>query len=127
MIKAELARESAERNVQARMDSMSDTAERLGQAETSMTRMLEKVNKETIEVERATRDLVAAKKATDPLLNLKSGGLVKQGALVGFILFSTRTIGEVLAMVGPNGDLHTAPALIQGGVALACAAYYFLF
>jgi hypothetical protein len=99
------------------------------QAQETMTKMLQKVSQETLEVEKAVRALEEAQKdiAKNYLLKLKGGGLVKQGALVGALLFGFRAIGEVLAMVGPSGELHTAPALIQGGIAVACAAYFFLF
>jgi hypothetical protein len=99
------------------------------QAQESMTKMLQKVNLETLEVKKAVRDLEAAQKdiAENSLVKLKGAGFVKQGALVGALLFGSRAIGEVLAMVGPNGELHTTSALIQGAIAVACAAYFFLF
>ena len=91
--------------------------------------MLQKVNEETLQVEKAVLELKAAQDqlAADPLVKLKAGGIVKQGALVGAALFSVRAIGEVLAMLGPNGELHTIPALIQGAIAIVCAAYFFLY
>jgi hypothetical protein len=99
------------------------------QAQESMSKMLRNVNLETLQVEKAVRELEAAQQdiAENSLLKLKGGGFVKQGALVGALLFGGRAIGEVLAMVGPNGELHTAPALIQGAIAVACAAYFFFF
>jgi hypothetical protein len=129
VIQAALAKASAEQSAQARMDEESENARRLEQAQESMSKMLQKVNEETLEVEKAVLDLKAAqvKLAADPLVKLKAGGLVKQGALVGAVLFSVRATGEVLAMLGPNGELHTTPALIQGAIAIACAAYFFLF
>lgn len=124
-----MAKASAERNAQARLDAEVNNDERLQVAQASMEKMLAKVNAETLEVEQAVRDLKAAQEemSADPLYQLKSGGIVKQGALVGTVLFAGRAIGEVLAMTGPNGDVHTLPALIQGAIALVCAAYFFLF
>ena len=94
-----------------------------------MEKMLKRVNEETLEVEKAVRDLEAAQEemSADPLYRLKNGGIVKQGALVGTVLFFGRAISEVIAMTGPNGEVHTLPALIQGAIALVCAAYFFLF
>jgi hypothetical protein len=94
-----------------------------------MEKMLQKVNEETLEVEKAVRDLKAAQEelSDDPLYKLRNGGIVKQASLVGTALFSVRAITEIAAMTGPNGDAHTLPALIQGAIALLCAAYFFLF
>jgi hypothetical protein len=129
LLQADLAKASAERNAQARMDAEAVNADRLEAAQGSMEKMLEKVNAETLEVEQAVRDLRAAQEemSADPLYRLKSGGIVKQGALVGTVLFTGRAISEVLAMTGPNGEIHALPALIQGAIALVCAAYFFLF
>jgi hypothetical protein len=111
------------------MDMSVDTAERLEQAEASMSRMLERVNAETKEVEKAVEDLKAAQAglSEDPLVKLREGGIVKQGALVGALLFFTRAVSETVAMVGPDGGSHAVPALIQGALALALAAFFFLF
>lgn len=124
-----MAKASAEQSAQSRMDTESENERRMEQAQETMTKMLQKVSQETVEVEKAVRELEAAQRdiAENSLVKLKGGGFVKQGALVGALLFGGRAIGEVLAMVGPNGELHTAPALIQGAIAVACAAYFFLF
>ena len=112
-----------------RSDSLKDEEQRLAEAEGSVTRLLDKVKDETLEVEKAMEDL---KKAQDQLLNdplmkavdVKSGGIVKQGALAGTLLFSFRTLGELFLLSGPNGSEHGIAAIIQGAIAVACAAIF---
>lgn len=124
-----MAKANAEQNAQSRIDAEAENEKRMAVAQASMEKMLQKVNEETLEVEKAVRDLKAAQEelSDDPLYKLKTGGIVKQASLVGTALFSVRALTEVVAMTGPNGDVHTLPALIQGAIALACAAYFFLF
>jgi len=106
---------------------MEDDAKRLAVAEKSMEAMLGKVNRETVEVERAVEDLktAQAEMEKDPLFKLRSGGIVKQGALVGFLLFSVRSIIDSVAAI--SDESHLPAALLQGAIAMACAAYFFLF
>jgi hypothetical protein len=126
---AELAKMSAQQNAASRMELEAENEKRMQVAQESMENMLKKVNEETLEVEKAVRDLKAAHEelGQDPLYKLKSGGIVKQASLVGTALFSVRAVTELAAMAGPNGEAHTLPALIQGVIAFVCAAYFFLF
>jgi uncharacterized protein YukE len=123
-----LAQESAAESAQSAVDSNNDKAARLAQAESSMAAVLKRVGKETAQVEKAVEDLksVQAKIENDPLIKLKSGGIVKQSALAGFVLFSVRSILDSIAAVGGNNEALLAPALVQAVIAMACAAYFFL-
>lgn len=105
---------------------MDEDARRLSQAEDSMVKMLQKVKKETEEVDRAVADLKAAEAELDKdfLFRLRSGGIVKQTSLVGLVLFSFRSIVDTIASV--SDPSHMTPALIQGGIAIVCAAVFFL-
>jgi hypothetical protein len=125
-LKSELSKATAE----ARDKSLKAEEERLLQAETSVARLVNKVKDETVEVEKAMEDLKKAQEELldDPLFkaaDLKSGGIVKQGALVGTVLFSFRSFGEILLLSGPNGADHGFAAAVQGVIAVACAAYFF--
>ena len=125
-VQQDLARESATKNAQKGIDRMEDDARRLAVAEKSMEAMLNKVNKETAEVEQAVEDLKKAQSEMekDPLFKLRSGGIVKQGALAGFLLFSIRSIIDSVASI--SDESHLTAALLQGVIAMACAAYFFL-
>ena len=86
---------------------------------------------ETSAVEQAVSDLKAANSELeqDFLWRLKRGGLPKQAALIGFLLLSVRSILESLqAVTSSLGDSegHLSAALIQGVIALVCAAIFFL-
>jgi hypothetical protein len=105
--------------------------ERLAAAEATMRKLLEKVNKETKNVETAIEDLRKAQIDTeggvdDKLMSLKSGGIVKQATLVGTLLFSLRSFVEGVAYLG--GDTtHLLPATVQGAIAIVCLiAFLFL-
>jgi hypothetical protein len=95
-------------------------------AEGNMKKMLAKVNEETKNVELAIGDLKKVQEEMGggvdaQLLDLKSGGILKQATLVGAFLFSLRSIVDGIAFLG--GDpTHLLPAIVQGGVALACLA-----
>eukprot|EP00978_Attheya_sp_CCMP212_P000526 scaffold1048_cov59-Attheya_sp.AAC.8 len=122
-----LSRDTAE----ARANVSKGDEMRLDEAEASVSRMIGKVDNETREVEKALKDLQEAQSAltADPLgqlSDLKQGGVVKQGALVGALLFAVRSITEAVAVVGDGGDAHILPAAIQGGLALALAAFFAL-
>lgn len=93
-----------------------------------MEAMLNRVNAETAEVERAVTDLKAASDEIDKnfMLKLKRGGLPKQGALAGFLLFAVRSLVDSVAAVSGGGDeSHLTAALIQGVIAMVCAAIFF--
>jgi hypothetical protein len=121
-----LAKESANKNAQKAVDDMQGDAARLAQAEGAIKTMLNRVKKETGEVEKAVEDLKKAEAEVDKdfMLKLKRGGVPKQAALVGLLLFSFRSIADTV--VSFNDETHLTAALIQGGIALVCAAYFFL-
>ena len=111
---------------------MQEDAARLSMAEASLEAMLNRVNQETESVQRAVRDLEAAQanmdSSSDFFIQLKKGGIVKQSALVGMLLFAVRSILDTVSSLSDASSspgLFTA-ALIQGGIALACAAIFFL-
>jgi hypothetical protein len=87
---------------------------------------LERLNTNTAEVVAAVEDLkrVEAELDRDFLYRLKNGGVAKQSALVGLVLFSVRSIVDSFAYFGD--ETHLVPALVQGAIAILCAAYYFL-
>jgi hypothetical protein len=60
---------------------------------------------------------------------LKKAGIVRQSALVGALLFSFRSIGELIAVAQASGDVegHGAAAAIQAFIALACGGYLVFF
>jgi hypothetical protein len=105
---------------------------RLEKAESAMEQVLRRVTAETEQVEKAVQDLQAAQKSletgTDLASKLRSGGLPKQAALSGFLLFSLRSILDTVAALGNGADAQalTTSALLQSAVAFACAAYFFL-
>jgi hypothetical protein len=121
----EFARQSAQKSIAKTEAAMRSDQARMNQAEDSMVKMIGKVNRETAEVERAVEELRKAQDsmASDPIMQMLSGGLVKQSALAGTILFTLRSGADTVAMFGGDAT-HAAPALIQGGLALACAAYF---
>ena len=123
----DLAKASAAQNAQDAVDGMEDDARRLAQAEASMEGMLRRVDRERADVERAVEDLKAAQAEVDKdfLFKLKSGGIVKQFSFVGFLLFSLRSIVDTAAGLGGDPS-HMPAALVQGAIALACAAVFFL-
>jgi hypothetical protein len=113
------------------MDNIDVNAQRLARAESSMVTMLKRVNQETAAVEKAVQDLQQAqmdmsnKNAQSPISKLRQGGIPKQAALAGLLLFSFRSIADSIAAMGGSGDITAA--LIQGAIALACGVYLILF
>uniref|UniRef100_A0A7S1ZUT5 Uncharacterized protein n=2 Tax=Trieres chinensis TaxID=1514140 RepID=A0A7S1ZUT5_TRICV len=121
----------AEASAKERQEAVLNNEARLAEAEAGVARLMETVSKETLEVEKALADLQAAKTEldADPLSkmsDLKGGGIAKQGAFVGMALFTLRALIDAAAMAGPDGEAHAAAAAIQGVIAVACAAYFFL-
>ena len=117
---------------EGREDLFKESEQRLADAEQSVSRLMNTVSKETAEVEKALADLERerAKLDSSPLTKiagLKEGGIVKQMSFVGLVLFSLRTVTEVLQIAGPYGESHAAAAAIQGVIALACGAYFLFF
>ncbi|GAX25026.1 hypothetical protein FisN_2Lh311 [Fistulifera solaris] len=102
-----------------------ETQARLDAAERSMQSMLQRVNQERSNVEQAVQDLQRAQEQEENvLLKLKQNPL-KQGALIGFLLFSFRSLTDSFAVLNdPSQDW--AMALVQGAIALACAAVFYL-
>ena len=122
----------SEKSATKRSERVTDEEQRLAEAERSVSRLVDTVKKETLEVERALADLkeVQGELEDDPLMkaaDLKAAGLVKQGALVGTVLFTARALGDLIAIGGVDGSAHATAAAIQGIIALFCAAYFFFF
>ena len=117
---------------EGREDLFKESEQRLADAEQSVSRLMNTVSKETAEVEKALADLEREKAKLDSspltkIAGLKEGGIVKQMSFVGLVLFSLRTVTEVLQIAGPYGESHAAAAAIQGVIALACGAYFLFF
>lgn len=124
----EFARESAEKSVAKTQAATKSDQARMDQAEDAMVQMIRKVNRETAEVEQAVEQLRQAQNSmdSDPIMKVLGGGVVKQAALAGAILFTLRSGTDTISMLGGD-SVHAAPALVQGMLALACAAYVFFF
>lgn len=96
-----------------------------------MKKMLANVSAETVKVEEAIKDLEEAqasidKDAVGQLVGLKSGGLVKQGAIVGALLFTVRSFAEGIGFFAGDSS-HLLPAVLQAAVAVVCLiAFRFL-
>jgi hypothetical protein len=93
-------------------------------AQGNVKKMLTKVNAETKAVSDAIEDLKKAQLDSEggidsQLVGLKSGGLVKQAALAGGLLFTLRSGAETIAFLAGDPS-HALPALIQGALAIAC-------
>jgi len=119
-------------NAEARSDTLAEDERRLAEAEGSVSRLLENVNKEAAEVEKAILELKEAQEEmnADPLskvTNLRDGGLIKQGALVGLVLFASRALAETTALGGVDGEKHFMAAVVQGVIAFFCGIYFFFF
>lgn len=99
---------------------------RLKAAEKAVQTWLQRVKMEQAAVQQAADDLAAAQKEMDggAISKLREGGLPKQMALVGLVLFSLRSIVDTIASLTEPSLI--SGALIQGGIALACAMYLFL-
>ena len=118
------------------LDYIESEKRRISETEASVTRMIQKVARETDEVQKAMEDLELAKNQAsgdggsgsieETAIDLKKGGLVKQAALVGGLLLGSRAVTEtILVLNSPYGDQHFVPAVLQAAIALACAAYFF--
>lgn len=123
---AALAKEQAERNAKKSLDNIEDTEKRMEVAQSNMKKMLERVNAETKAVEDAVEDLKQAQAASDggiesQLVDLKSGGIVKQAFLAGGLLFTLRSGVETVAFLAGDPS-HVLPALLQGVLAIICIA-----
>jgi len=121
---ASLAKEQAERNSRNSLEKIEETEQRMEIAQGNVKKMLVKVNAETKAVEDAIDELRDAQAASDggidsQLSGLKNGGLVKQAALAGGLLFTFRGGTEAIAFLAGDPS-HAIPALIQGALAIAC-------
>jgi len=115
------------------LEYLESERQRISEAEASVSRLIQKVAKETDEVQKAMDDLELAKNEAsdgtieDTALDLKQGGIIKQASLVGMLLLGSRAVTETILVVSsPYGDQHFVPAILQAAIALACAAYFFL-
>lgn len=119
------------------LDYLYSRKQRISEAEESVTRLIRKVARETEEVQKAMEGLELAKNQAsgdsgsgsieDTALELKKGGVIKQAALVGSLLFGSRAITEtILVLSSPYGEEHFLSAIVQALIALACAAYFLL-
>lgn len=119
------------------LDYLYSKKQRISEAEESVTRLIRKVARETEEVQKAMDGLELAKNQAsgdggsgsieDTALELKKGGVIKQAALVGSLLFGSRAITEtILVLSSPYGEEHFLSAIAQALIALACAAYFLL-
>jgi hypothetical protein len=119
-----------------RSSSIEAEERRLVEAEESVSRLVSKVRQETQEVEKAVLNLkdTQEKMSEDPLLQaaaLKRAGILKQAALIGAMLFTFRSLGDLgsmLSSIGSSSDgliaSHGYAAAIQGIIALVCAVYF---
>ena len=123
-----LAAASAKRNAQTKAAATEETAQRFAAAETSMRSMLDRVETERSAVAQAVQELEAANQQVDSnmLVQLKKGGIPKQLALVGCVLFAGRSIADTIAAVGGNDESVLASALVQAVIAIACAIAFFV-
>lgn len=110
----------------------SENVKRLQNAERSIQNILQRVDVETSNLEKAVEDLNAANSQieNDFIWKLKRGGLPKQAALAGLLLLSVRSILEsvtaVSSVAASDSEAHLYAALIQGVVAMICAVVFFL-
>ena len=93
---------------------------------------MKRVDVETSNLEKAVVDLNAANSQieNDFIWKLKRGGIPKQAALAGLLLFSVRSILESVTAVSSvaaiDSEAHLYAALVQGVIAMVCAVIFFL-
>ena len=128
MLQRNLAQASAAANAKKAESDLQGEAQRLQKAERSMAAQLQKVAQETEQVEKAMADLKAAQQELDRdfVLKLKQGGLPKQAALAGFVLFSFRSILDSVSALSASDPSSMSAALAQGAIAIVCAIAFFL-
>jgi len=128
-LQQQLAQAQASAKAKNAESTVQNDAQRLVAAERSMQTQLDKVAQETAEVERAVADLRAAQEELNKDLGskLRAGGLPKQGALAGLLLFGVRSILDSLTAVSTGDPAALTAALVQGAIAVVCAiAFFFL-
>lgn len=98
-------------------------ARRLEAAENNMRAMLDRVEQEKLSVEAAVRDLEQANETVerDAFYQLRQGGIPKQVALVGCVLFAGRSLTDTFTAVSGNDEAVLVSAVVQGLIALAFA------
>ena len=108
--------------------SVQEDAQRLMNAERSMQTQLGRVAREAEEVEKAAVILRAAQTELDQnfVVKLRKGGLPKQGALAGFVLFSVRSIIDTTTAIASDDSTMLTMALAQGAIAIVCAVIFFV-
>jgi hypothetical protein len=121
-----LLAEEARRIASNRPNPVALEAQRLLAAEASMQTILQKVTVETNQVERAVVDLKAAQAQVDNdvISKLRRGGLPKQAALAGTILFAVRSLVDSVTAVTTDDATALSTALVQGAIAIVCAILF---
>jgi len=122
----ELLEASSAKNAAKMKARLNVEQSRLEGAEKSMVKVMSIVEKEKAEVEKAFLELEEAQQneSQDLLRSVVSGGIVKQGALAGTILFTFRSITDLVLTFGGDSS-HAMPALIQAALAIIFGAYIF--
>jgi hypothetical protein len=118
--------EEARRIASNRPNPVALEAQRLLAAEASMQTILQKVTAEANQVERAVVDLKAAQAQVnnDVISKLRRGGLPKQAALAGTILFAVRSLVDSVTAVTTDDATALSSALVQGAIAIVCAILF---
>jgi hypothetical protein len=129
LVKMSLARQSAERSAKVTQAKIEEDEQRLALAEANMKATLAKVNCETRNVEEAIAELKRAQEESEGGLNgqlssIKSGGLVKQAALAGALLFILRAAADTVGFLAGDQSF-VFPALLQGALAIVCIVGFF--
>jgi hypothetical protein len=103
------------------VEQQEEGQKRLLAAETAMQQILRKVHSEKTQLEQAVVDLNTAQTKLEQNVVYQLGGLPKQAALVGVVLFSVRSILDTVTALTTDDATVLTTALLQGGLALACA------
>lgn len=111
------------------LEYLESEKQRISEAEESVSRLIQAVASRTDEVQKAMEEVEEARneaKGDTAVDNLKRGGIVKQAALVGGLLFGSRAFTEtILVFNSPYGNEHFVPAIVQAAITLVCVAYLF--
>lgn len=111
------------------LEYLESEKQRISEAEESVSRLIQAVASRTDEVQKAMEEVEEARneaKGDTAVDSLKRGGIVKQAALVGGLLFGSRAFTEtILVFNSPYGNEHFVPAIVQAAITLVCVAYLF--
>ena len=111
------------------LEYLESEKQRISEAEESVSRLIQTVASRTDEVQKAMEEVEEARneaKGDTAVDSLKRGGIVKQAALVGGLLFGSRAFTEtILVFNSPYGNEHFVPAIVQAAITLVCVAYLF--